>query len=134
MKATINGARYNTEVATLIGEAGRGRQLHYWWAGLYRTPRVRRYFLAGWGAGMTRWAGDQGIIPLTPGEAVAWAKQYLPPGAEQQDLPRGAVKQSNEWRSDGTAQNPGRDRRAVRRQPALPARSGEQAPNPGAAG
>jgi hypothetical protein len=88
MKAIIYGLRYDTAKAILIGEAssdvGRGDFSH-WSAGLYKTPRSGRYFLAGEGGPMTRWArsvgnmtgGGEGIIALTREDALAWAEQHL---------------------------------------------------------
>jgi hypothetical protein len=88
MKAIINGFRYDTEKATLIGEASHGAKNDFssWDAGLYVTPRAKHYFLAGSGGPMTRWShkcsdntttGGQGIQVLTKAEALAWAEQYL---------------------------------------------------------
>jgi hypothetical protein len=89
MKAIINGLRYDTDKAVCVGEADFGGSVtdfQYWEAGLYRTPRAGRFFLAGSGGPMTRWArrvdnssytGGSGIIPLTKDEALEWAKQYL---------------------------------------------------------
>jgi hypothetical protein len=89
MKAIINGLRYDTDKATLIGEASsnEGRSdFRYWSAGLYVTPRAKRYFLAGEGGAMTRWAqsagqnswsGGSGIKPMDAADAREWAEQYL---------------------------------------------------------
>lgn len=89
MKTIINGKRFDTEKATLVGEAsyGNGRgDFSYWEAGLYRTPRSKQFFLAGAGGPMTQFAthhadrsrsGGSGIIPLTKYDALAWAEQYL---------------------------------------------------------
>ncbi len=89
MKATINGLRYDTSKAVLIGEAsydGSITDFEWWEAGLYRTPRSGRYFLAGRGGPMTRWAtsagpqrwtGGSGIKPLADADAVEWAEQHL---------------------------------------------------------
>lgn len=91
MKAIIHGIRYDTEKATLIGESGsdgntsRG-DFRWWEAGLYVTPRSRRYFLAGKGGAMTRfsrsaglnaWTGGEGIHPMSREEALEWAEQEL---------------------------------------------------------
>ena len=48
-----------------------------WRAGLYRTPHAGRYFLAGMGGLMTRFAGRERIIPLDPADALLWARRYL---------------------------------------------------------
>jgi len=93
MKAIINGTRYDTEKAELIGETdnlGHGadstRDFQYWSAGLYTTPRSGRYFLAGEGgarsmwarsAGQRSWTGGEGIKPLTEAAAFEWAQQEL---------------------------------------------------------
>ena len=89
MKKIINGIRYNTEAATLIGEYRSPHPTNdfsYWYAGLYRAPRSGRYFLAGEGGPMTRYAkrcgdnsvcGGEAITPLTEEDAFAWAQKYL---------------------------------------------------------
>lgn len=91
MKAIINGLRYDTDKAILIGESGSdgnvSRSDFQWWeAGLYKTPRSNRYFLAGRGGPMTRWAksagqnsttGSSGIHPMDAEEALEWAERYL---------------------------------------------------------
>jgi len=78
MKITIQGTIYDTETAVLIGTAIQTNKASTsWQAGLYRTPRSGRYFLAGEGGSMTRWADDAGIFVLTPDEAREWAEEYL---------------------------------------------------------
>jgi hypothetical protein len=88
MKKIINGLRYDTEKAIFIGdyENGLGRtDFRNWSATLYRTPRSNRYFLAGEGGPMTRFArsagnmssGGDGLFPMTKQEALEWAEQYL---------------------------------------------------------
>ncbi len=89
MKAIINGLRYDTDKAICIGEASHGYAGDFsrWEAGLYRTPRSGRYFLAGSGGPMTRWArsvdsgntrtGGDGIFPMDADEAREWAERYL---------------------------------------------------------
>ena len=94
MKTIIRGLRYNTEApqTVLIGEqdsigpggASSVSDFSYWKAGLYRTGGGR-YFLAGRGGPMTRFAtrsgnaltGGSKIIPLTEDEARQWAEQFL---------------------------------------------------------
>lgn len=90
MKAIIDGKRYNTETATEIGSASRGNypgdgDFSSWFASLYRT-KSGRYFLAGEGGGLSRFAhhchgggrcGGEAIQPLDWAEAVDWAEQYL---------------------------------------------------------
>lgn len=88
MKAIINGLRYDTDKAILIGEtsANCSRSDFQWWkAGLYKTPRSCRFFLAGRGGPMSMWAtridngwqGGDGIKPMNAGEAREWAERYL---------------------------------------------------------
>jgi len=93
MKKIIEGVRYDTEKAILIGEydnlcAGVDSvtDFGYWEAGLYVTPKAGRYFLAGEGGAQTQfsrsigqnsWSGGEGIIPMTKAEALAWAERYL---------------------------------------------------------
>jgi hypothetical protein len=91
MKAIINGLRYDTDKAVCIGEADHGSypqdgNFSSWTAGLYRTPRSGRYFLAGKGGGMTQFAehipgggrcGGEGIRPMDAEDALEWAEQYL---------------------------------------------------------
>ena len=89
MKAIINGLRYDTEKATLIGEyhtPGLGHNnFQYWTAALYKTPRSGRFFLTGEGHAMTRFASHSGdssgwgskVIPMSKKEALEWAEQYL---------------------------------------------------------
>jgi hypothetical protein len=87
MKAIIQGKRFDTDTAKLIGEASHGYQgdFSHWEAGLYKTPRSGAFFLAGSGGPMTRWAqaagnmrtGGSGIVPLTAEEALNWAEQHL---------------------------------------------------------
>jgi len=89
MKAIINGLRYDTETATLVGEARAGcpaSDFGYWEAGLYRTPRSGRYFVAGHGGPMTQFGrpapgggrgGGERVTPMTKDEAFAWAQEYL---------------------------------------------------------
>lgn len=89
MKTIINGKRYDTAKAILVGETDSGGSVNdfsYWEAGLYKTPRSGAFFLAGHGGPMTRWAqpvgsngrsGGSGIITLDADEALAWAERYL---------------------------------------------------------
>lgn len=89
MKAIIHGLRYDTDKAIFIGEASHGYcgDFSHWDAGLYRTPRSGRYFLAGSGGPMTRFArqgqqqnetrGGSGIQPMDPDQALEWAEQHL---------------------------------------------------------
>ena len=84
MKSTIQGFPYNTEKAIFVGEAdnvGDGAEssgdLMYWEAGLYLTPRKKRFFLAGRGGFLSRFNGKERIIPITRGEALAFACRFF---------------------------------------------------------
>lgn len=88
MKAIIQGKRYDTDIAIEIGSASNNlstRDFSHWSATLYRTPIANRFFLAGEGGPMSRWArpsgnmrtGGEGIIALDREEALAWAEQHL---------------------------------------------------------
>lgn len=92
MKAIINGKRYDTEKAILIGETNNigpnvsRNDFRFWEAGLYVTPRSGAYFLAGRGGPMSRfavsqgnasWSGGSGIHPMTKAEAFEWAQHEL---------------------------------------------------------
>jgi hypothetical protein len=94
MKTIINGTRYDTSNATLIGETSNNNaysvtDFAYWSAGLYVTPRSKRYFIAGEGGAMSRFAkpygrggsiGGEGIIPMSEADAFEWAQQELSSG------------------------------------------------------
>lgn len=93
MRKIINGVRYDTDSAELIGDAdniGCGatsqNDFSWWEAGLYITPRSGRYFLAGTGGPMSRFghaidnnstSGGSKLIPMEKSEALEWAEQYL---------------------------------------------------------
>jgi hypothetical protein len=92
MKSIINGLRYDTDKAICIGEASTtytrlSGDFSWWEAGLYRTPRSGRFFLAGSGGPMTRFAhhgpqqnetrGGSAIFPMDKAEALEWAEQHL---------------------------------------------------------
>lgn len=89
MKSIINGFRYNTENAVLIGEASAscGRtDFNYWESALYKTPRKGSYFLAGSGGAMSRysknagqneWTGGEKIEPMDRKSAFRWAQIHL---------------------------------------------------------
>ena len=94
MKKIIQGIRYDTDKATLIGEASADCPMNdfgYWEAALYRAPRSGRHFLAGSGGPMSRYGrggmgaggnethGGDRIDPMTKEEAMRWAEEYLYP-------------------------------------------------------
>ena len=87
MKAIIDGKRYDTEKAIEIGHSshnGSRTDFQWWSASLYKTPRAGRFFLAGQGNGLSRfatsvdgggWTSGESIIPLTDADALAWVEQ-----------------------------------------------------------
>jgi len=89
MKKIINGLRYDTEKAVLIGKystPGLGMSdFNYWEAGLYKTPRSGAFFLAGAGHAMTMFGSTEGnsrgwgekLSPMSREESLKWAEQYL---------------------------------------------------------
>jgi len=88
MKKIINGTRYDTDKATLIGYDTNGlptNDFGYWWAGLYTTPRSGKFFLCGEGGPMSRYgtvSGDnrgsgERLEPMTKEEAMDWAEDHL---------------------------------------------------------
>jgi len=95
-KAIINGIRFNTENAVLIGSAEAAEyqsDFRWWYEELYKTPRSGRYFIAGKGNGMSQWAepvpgggrgSGRGIRPLTREDALAWAERYLDPATVEE--------------------------------------------------
>ncbi len=87
MKKIINGKRYDTDTATLMGSAGYRypSDLGYWEEKLYRK-KTGEFFLYGEGGalskysrsfGQNEWSGGDEIRPLSPKEAQEWAENYL---------------------------------------------------------
>ena len=87
----IDGRVYDTDTAILIGETSNSNEFApnnslYWKAGLFRTPRSGRYFIAGVGGAMTPFAyrhddgtrsGSTRIIPVDDVEAEEWSQEHL---------------------------------------------------------
>ena len=87
MKKIIDGKRYDTETATLIGEHEHSNRSDFGWyeEGLYQK-RTGEFFLAGRGGPQTKysrsidqnsWSGGEGIFPLSVAEAKEWAEAHL---------------------------------------------------------
>ena len=85
MKQIIDGKIYNTETATFLGRDYDGDGFRAYDESLYRTPRGR-YFLAGEGGPMTKyavstglnsWSGSKKIIALSEEEARQWAEEHM---------------------------------------------------------
>jgi hypothetical protein len=87
MKKIINGKRYDTNTAKMVGETSYGNwgDFDFWSEELYQK-KTGEFFLYGIGGAMSRyaqrisqnqWGGGEQIIPLTPAEAQEWAEKYL---------------------------------------------------------
>lgn len=87
MKKIINGKRYDTETAQLIGSASYSNRsdFRFWSEELYRK-KTGEFFLYGEGGPASKygrkieqntWAGGEQIIPLTLKEAQEWGEKYL---------------------------------------------------------
>lgn len=89
MKKIIDGIRYDTDSANLIGLAESSTpqsDFRYWHEALYTGKRSGRFFLHGRGGPMTQWGkttdgnartGGEGIKPLSPEQALAWCENCL---------------------------------------------------------
>lgn len=89
MKKIIDGIRYDTEKATLVGSAEARcpqNDFHWWSEELYKAPRSGRFFIAGSGGPMSKWSesidqnswsGSSGIRPMNKEQAREWCEQYL---------------------------------------------------------
>ena len=89
MKKIINGIHYDTDKSDLIGKVESREDksdIRYWSECLYKTPRRGRYFIAGKGGPMTKWARHLGtqtygygesIVPLSDRSAFEWAEENL---------------------------------------------------------
>jgi len=88
MKKIIDGAKYDTETAKVMGEwDNRCSRRDFQWCEetLYRT-KAGKYFLHGRGgpmskytksAGNNSWSGDERILPMTREAAQEWAEEKL---------------------------------------------------------
>lgn len=84
----IDGKRYNTETATMIGNgrSDEGRSDFSWWDETLYITKNGRYFLAGEGGPASHWreqvgnmwGAGEGIKPLDADDALAWAERHLP--------------------------------------------------------
>ena len=90
MRKIINGKKYDTETARLVGERASNLEdnLTYVLESLYKK-RTGEFFLAGEGGPMTSyrtyidansWRGGSKITPLTEAEAREWAANNLTVG------------------------------------------------------
>ena len=89
MKKIINGRKYDTETAQMVGEWSEGyrNDFSYIEEELYRK-RTGEYFLYGYGGPMSRYArqvaggnysGGESIVPLSYESARQWAEQHMDP-------------------------------------------------------
>lgn len=87
MKKIINGKRYDTETAQLIGSTSYSNRtdFHFWSEELYRK-KTGEFFLYCEGGPASKygrqieqntWSGGEKIIPLTLAEAKEWGEMYL---------------------------------------------------------
>ena len=101
MKRIINGKRYDTETATLMGDAGHSypSDFEYWREELYRK-KTGEFFIHGIGGAMSKYSrsvdcntftGGEEIIPLTTKEAQKWVEKYL--SAEEYEQIFGEVEE-----------------------------------------
>lgn len=86
MRTVIKGKRYDTAKAHMVAsDESRSpvSDFRWWYEELYVTPRGR-WFVAGKGHAMSRWAESDGvngygpgsgIRPMTPDEAMEWLEQ-----------------------------------------------------------
>ena len=98
MRKSIDGRIFDTEKADIVGSASGGNGDFKWWdAGLYRTRKSKRFFLAGKGGPAsqfrsTYYGGGCEIIPLDDAEAIAWAEKNLPLATVKSEFPMLSVK------------------------------------------
>jgi hypothetical protein len=90
MRKIIDGIRYDTESARLVGLAASRtkRTDSRWWSeALYVGQRSGRFFLHGSGGPLSQWGrtredntreNGEGIHPVTAEQALAWAENCLP--------------------------------------------------------
>ena len=87
MKKIINGKRYDTETAKLIGEDSYSNpsDFDYWSEELYQK-KTGEFFLYGEGGARTQyaqavdqnsWTGGERIMPLSYDEAREWVEKHL---------------------------------------------------------
>lgn len=88
MKKIINGKRYDSDKALLVGyyKQGYPGDFNAWEASLYKTPRSGQFFLVGTGGPMTMFAashsdgsrsGGSDLVPISLEHAREWAEKHL---------------------------------------------------------
>ena len=107
MKKIINGKRYDTDTAKLIGEDWYSNRtdFSYWREELYRK-NTGEYFLHGEGGpnsryaesvGQNTWSGGEKIIPLSIEAAQKWAEEHL--SADEYEKVFGVVEEDTAKRT-----------------------------------
>ena len=107
MYKVINGKRYNTETAELMGEDSYGGRTDFshWSEELYRK-KTGEFFLYGEGGPLSRYSestgqnemsGGERIMPLSYHEAQDWAERHL--DGDDYDKIFGAPDESDERRT-----------------------------------
>ena len=87
MNKIINGKRYDTDRASLVGEDSysNSRDFNHWYEALYQK-RTGEFFLYGEGGPMSKyaetigqneWSGGEKIMPLSVEAAKKWAEEHL---------------------------------------------------------
>lgn len=88
MKKIINGKKYDTDTATLLGEfyADGGPSDFSYYEEEFYQKRTGEFFIYGKGGprspyavavGPRGWRGSEKIVPLTDAEAMSWAEKNL---------------------------------------------------------
>lgn len=79
MEKIINGKRYNTETAILVGRWNNNlpHDDFEWCAESLYKKRGGEYFIYGEGGSMTRYSKSKSIVPLSFEQAESWAKRHL---------------------------------------------------------
>ena len=113
MKKIINGRRYDTETAKLVGYTSYSTpgDLYYWCEDLY-LKRTGEFFIHGQGGPMSKyseclsedeWGYGHEIKPLSLEEAQEWVEKYL--GADEYEALFGKVEedkvQVSTWIEEG---------------------------------
>lgn len=87
MTKIINGKKYSTNTATVVGADGFGNKRNFkWWRKKLYLKTTGEFFLYGEGGPLSKyryyynaneWSGSEEIIPLSNEEAREWAKEHL---------------------------------------------------------
>lgn len=88
MEKIINGKRYNTETAILVGRWNNNlpHDDFEWCAESLYKKRGGEYFIYGEGGSMTRYSKSKNIVPLSFEQAESWAKRHLDSSAYENEF------------------------------------------------